>query len=134
MLMWLDRPVAAGETVSVKLRYRLKLPDCAGLFGRAGGVVRLMQALPVMAARLDGSWDTAGLAAYGDPQETGLSDVRVTADLPQGYRLVTGPEAGVNQLGLLIVPDGLARADAEISGTGFTVLAGTKGRAVRCSR
>ena len=129
VLMWLDRPVAAGETVSVKLRYRLKLPDCAGLFGRAGGVVRLMQALPVMAARLDESWDAAGLAAYGDPQETGLSDVQVTAELPQGYRLVTGPEAGVNQLSLLIVPDGLARADAEISGTGFTVLAGTKGRA-----
>ena len=113
VLMWLDRPVGAGETVTIKLRCRLKLPDCAGLFGRAGGVVRLMQALPVLAARLDGSWDTAGLAAYGDPQETGLSDVQVTADLPQGYRLVTGPEAGVNQLSLLIVPDGLVRADAE---------------------
>ena len=128
-LLWVRRAVDPGERVLIRLRYRIRLPECAALFGRAGDTVRLLQALPTVAARYGGAWDTAPTAPYAAPQAMEPSDVRITADLAGGLRLAEGAGSGTDQLSLLILPDTLAEAEARLEGMTVMALADTRDRA-----
>ena len=128
-LLWLDAPVAVGETLALTLRFRMSVPACAGLYGRSGDVTRLAQALPTMAVWAGGAWDTAPLSAYAIPQDMDFSDVTFSADLPDGCRLLTGEGQGANQLAALIVPQTLPQAMARVDGTELLALAETKAQA-----
>ena len=123
VILWIDSPVAPGGKAQIRLRIRLKVPVCMSLFGTSGNVVRLMQALPTIAAVRDGTWDTAVLAPYGAPQDIDLSDVQVTADLPEGYELATGADTGTNQLALLIVPSDMSRTYVRMGKTEIRIFA-----------
>ena len=128
-LFWVDANAAPQETVSLRLELRLKIPSCAGRFGKADDTVRLIQALPVLAARVGGQWDTAAMTPYADPQETDVSDFTVTADLPESLRLVTGAQTGANQLSLLLLPRDWANVSGRAGNVQMTVLAETRSRA-----
>ena len=117
------------ETVSLRLSLRLKIPPCAGWFGKADGTVRLAQALPVLAARVGGQWDTAALTPYADPLETDLSDFTITADLPEDLRLVTSAQTGASQLSLLLVPRDWATVSGRAGNVRITAMAETRPRA-----
>ena len=130
-LLWADAAVPAGVTVRLQLRLTLTLPACAHLFGRDSGTVRLIQALPVPAARRNGGWDTAPVTSYAAPQETDYMDFAVTADLPDGWRMVTGTAQAANQLAIVLLDGDMKRASAAVNGTDLTVWAPTEARAAR---
>ena len=128
-LLWIDAAAGPEESVELLLRFRLKVPCCAHLFGHSEGIVRLIQALPVIAFRENGDWDASPVCAYGTLQDTPLSDFSVKADLPRELRLVTGAETASDQLALLLVPEGMASSSARIGAADVTVLAGNGDRA-----
>ena len=128
-LIWIDASVGPGETAAIRLRYRLNLPKCASLFGVNGEAARFMHALPVMAARVGGEWDTAAAMPYAAPQEMDISDVAVEADLPERYRLITGTGKGTNQLAFLIVPASWNTVSIRVEGLPVSVIAETRARA-----
>ena len=125
-LLWIEAAAGAGETADIRLRYRVGVPDCVSLCGTGGGAVRFVQALPVMAARSGGQWDTAGAVPYAAPQAMDISDVALEADLPEGYRLVTGTGQGTNQLAFLIIPSSWSTVNVHLDGLSVSVFAETR--------
>ena len=128
-LLWIDKPLESGETAEITLHFRLQMPECASLFGTAGDIVRLVQALPAAAARTAKGWDEAPVSPYAEPQDMDLSDVRVTADLPEDRQLITGAETGTNEIAVLFAPKSLARTTARLDGLEVAALAETEQRA-----
>ena len=129
VILWVNADVAPGESVDIRLRLRMKIPRCAMPFGVSDDVVRLVQALPALAARTAGHWDTSALSAYGAPPVMDASDVSITADLPEGYTLVCGAESASNQLSCLLLPGQWAAVSARVEGTECCVWAPTETKA-----
>lgn len=128
-LLRVSTPLAAGQTAKLTLRLTLTLPRCIHLLGRDDAAVRLIQTLPVSALRLGGRWDDAPAAPYAAPQDTDWTDFTVTADLPEGWTLVTGALTAANQLNILLVPADMPIARGKVNGTAVTVRADSPARA-----
>ncbi len=127
-LLWIEKYLEARERAEITLRFRLQVPECVSLFGNADNVIRLVQVLPTVAARTADGWDEAPVSPYAEPQDMDLSDVRVTADLPEGWQLITGTETGTNAIAVLIAQEAMARATARVSGIEVIALAETNQR------
>jgi len=79
----LDSPLAPGASAEVELRYRVKVPQGSGRFGRGGGIIALGNWFPVLAVYQDG-WDRHQYVDVGDAFFTEVADfdVVVAGDVP----------------------------------------------------
>ena len=127
-LLRIKSPLEPGETAEITLNLRLGVPECASLFGKTGDTIRLIQALPAVAARTDKGWDVSPMSPYAEPQDMDLSDVRITADLPEGWQLITGADTGSNVIAALIVTGERSKASARVNGLTVTAWAETDQR------
>ncbi len=103
-LLWLRASISPEESTNVLLRFRLKLPTCASLFGYSTDALRLVQVFPVLARRDTDAWDTGVLMPYASPQGMEASDVQITTDFPDAWQVIAGACRGTYDVSVLAMP------------------------------
>lgn len=72
-------------TLTVELRYTVRIPRCASRFGEDNGIWTLGNVFPSLALWQEGAWRTDPYIAIGDPFQSACANWQVEVDVPAGY-------------------------------------------------
>ncbi|MEZ6063454.1 MAG: M1 family aminopeptidase [Planctomycetaceae bacterium] len=86
----LPRPVAPGESVEIRLRYLIDLPQVMGRLGQHKGVTNLLNWYPVLAVYEGDRWQPVPYIAWHQPWYNEAGNYRVRLRLPADQKVVTG--------------------------------------------
>ena len=86
----LPQPVAPGESVEVRLQYRIELPQVMGRLGQHKGVTNLLNWYPVLAVYKDDQWRPVPYIAWHQPWYNEAGNYHVRLRLPADQKVVTG--------------------------------------------
>jgi len=78
----LPRPLPAGETVSLEMKFQVDIPQVAYRFGQAEGVTALGNWYPVAAVCDQNGWHLDPYVKIGDPFYSQVADYKVSVVLP----------------------------------------------------
>lgn len=87
----------ADSSITVRLECRVTIPECAGRFGYADGVIMLGNVFPVPAVWQEGAWRTDGYCAIGDPFLSECANWEVALALPPGYTAAASAPGSVDE-------------------------------------
>lgn len=75
------------ETVTVTLTHSVDIPQCAGRFGYAGGVIALGNVFPTPALYENGQWRTDAYTTVGDPFLNECANWHVRLIVPEAWQV-----------------------------------------------
>lgn len=85
----LDRPVAPGQSATVKTVYSFTLPHTKLRYGFNERGATLSGFYPQLCALVDGDWYYDDFSTIGDPYFADVADYEVTFNLPDGFEYVS---------------------------------------------
>ncbi len=96
----LPAPLAAGEAVTVAMRYTLYLPHAYGRYGWHDNIIKLSRWYPALAVYQDGQWNTAPFFPFHRPFFSESARYDVSLEVAKEYTVIhTGRERGEEAAG-----------------------------------
>ncbi len=85
-------PIAKGETVTIEMEWKARIPQVAYRYGSKDGVVLLGHFYPVLNVLDESGWHTSANTRFGDPFYTQSADYTVRLWVPEAYQVAASGE------------------------------------------
>ncbi|MDO7203620.1 hypothetical protein Q5M85_04720 [Paraclostridium bifermentans] len=85
----LDKPLKQNESVSIDMKFNVKLPNSVGRFGYGNDTINVTNWFPIACVYDDRGWNTKSYESIGDPFYSDVSNYKVTLLAPSKYKFGT---------------------------------------------
>ena len=83
----LDKPLKPNETVSIDMKFNVKIPNSIGRFGYGDNTINVTNWFPIACVYDDKGWNNKSYETIGDPFYSDTSDFKVTILAPAEYKI-----------------------------------------------
>lgn len=85
----LDKPLKQNESVSIDMKFNVKIPNSVGRFGYGNDTINVTNWFPIACVYDDRGWNTKSYESIGDPFYSDVSNYKVTLLAPSKYKFGT---------------------------------------------